>query len=207
MKKLIAILILCFITGIATVNAAYQRKQKQPNFFIPAKAISNTVDNIPTTEQVILQRNRRLGIIPKKIDKTPALSANTAKSTPARQPLSKIASTPKKTVQQPQNSAVENAEKAPEQKTTAAQTAVSKISNPEPLPLNTDEIKTETPQENAEKDFTPIDYSNIDKAYAQTFAEYQKDLADIKNKTPIENPRLLKIQEDFQNLEHSVKAD
>ena len=39
MKKLIAILILCFITGIATVNAAYQRKQKQPNFFIPTKAI------------------------------------------------------------------------------------------------------------------------------------------------------------------------
>ena len=44
MKKLIAIFILCFLTGVATVNAAYQRHQKQPNFFMPAGAVKSTVN-------------------------------------------------------------------------------------------------------------------------------------------------------------------
>ena len=86
----------------------------------------------------------------------------------------------------------------------ATQTAVSKTDlTSKPLPQHTDEIKPEVPQENIEpgKDFTPIDYSDIDKAYEQTFIDYQNDLAAIKNKTPIDNPRLIKMQEDFQNIE------
>lgn len=219
MKKLIAILILCFITGIATVNAAYQRKQKQPNFFIPTKAISNTVDNIPTTEQVIMQQNRRLKLMQQKANKKRNLTANNAKSKSTKQHTHKFVEITKQNEQktqelpahsQPQEANLKATAKTPEQKPTATQTAVSKTYlTSKPLPLHTDEIKPEVPQENIEpkKDFTPIDYSDIDKAYEQTFIDYQNDLAAIKNKTPIDNPRLIKMQEDFQNIEHSLKAD
>ena len=219
MKKLIAILILCFITGIATVNAAYQRKQKQPNFFIPTKAISNTVDNIPTTEQVIMQQNRRLKLMQQKAGKNQNLTANNAKSKSTKQHTHKFVEITKQNEQkaqelpahpQPQEANLKTTAKVPEQKPTATQTAVSKTDlTSKPLPQHTDEIKPEVPQENIEpgKDFTPIDYSDIDKAYEQTFIDYQNDLAAIKNKTPIDNPRLIKMQEDFQNIEHSLKAD
>ena len=219
MKKLIAILILCFITGIATVNAAYQRKQKQPNFFIPTKAISNTVDNIPTTEQVIMQQNRRLKFMQQKAGKNQNLTANNAKSKSTKQHTHKFVEITKQNEQktqelpahpQPQEANLKATAKAPEQKPTAPQTTVDQTDlNSKPLPLHTDEIKPEVPQENIEpeKDFTPIDYSDIDKAYEQTFIDYQNDLAAIKNKTPIDNPRLIKMQEDFQNIEHSLKAD
>lgn len=219
MKKLIAILILCFITGIATVNAAYQRKQKQPNFFIPSKAISNTVDNIPTTEQVIMQQNRRLKLMQQKAGKNQNLTANNAKSKSTKQHTHKFVEitkqnepkTPKLPTQPKlQKANLKTTAKAPEQKPTATQTAVSKTDlTSKPLPQHTDEIKPEVPQENTEpeQDFTTIDYSDIDKAYEQTFIDYQNDLAAIKNKTPIDNPRLIKMQEDFQNIEHSLKAD
>lgn len=219
MKKLIAILILCFITGIATVNAAYQRKQKQPNFFIPSKAISNTVDNIPTTEQVIMQQNRRLKLMQQKAGKKQNLTANNAKSKSTKQHTHKFVEITKQNEQkaqelpaqpQPQEANLKATEKAPEQKPTAPQTAVNQTDlNSKPLPLHTDEIKPEVPQENTEPetDFTPIDYTDIDKAYEQTFIDYQNDLAAIKDKTPIDNPRLLKVQEDFQNIEHSLNAD
>lgn len=219
MKKLIAILILCFITGIATVNAAYQRKQKQPNFFIPSKAISNTVDNIPTTEQVIMQQNRRLKLMQQKAGKNQNLTANNAKSKSTKQHTHKFVEITKQNEQktqklptQPklQEANLKSTAKAPEQKLITDQTAVNQTDlNSKPLPLHTDETKPEVPQENIEpeKDFTPIDYSDIDKAYEQTFIDYQNDLAAIKNKTPIDNPRLIKMQEDFQNIEHSLKAD
>ena len=219
MKKLIAILILCFITGIATVNAAYQRKQKQPNFFIPTKAISNTVDNIPTTEQVIMQQNRRLKLMQQKANKKRNLTASTAKSQSPKPHIHKFVEITKQNEQkaqelpahpQPQEANLKTTAKLPEQKPTATQTAVSKTDlTSKPLPQHTDEIKPEVPQENIEpgKDFTPIDYSDIDKAYEQTFIDYQNDSAAIKNKTPIDNPRLIKMQEDFQNIEHSLKAD
>lgn len=219
MKKLIAILILCFITGIATVNAAYQRKQKQPNFFIPSKAISNTVDNIPTTEQVIMQQNRRLKLMQQKAGKNQNLTANNAKSKSTKQHTHKFVEITKQNEQktqelpahsQPQEANLKATAKTPEQKPTATQTAVSKTDlTSKPLPQHTDEIKPEIPQENTEpeQDFTTIDYIDIDKAYEQTFIDYQNDLAAIKNKTPIDNPRLIKMQEDFQNIEHSLKAD
>lgn len=219
MKKLIAILILCFITGIATVNAAYHRKQKQPNFFIPAKAISNTVDNIPTTEQVIMQQNRRLKLMQQKAGKNQNLTANNAKSKSTKQHTHKFVEITKPNEQkaqelpappQPQKANLKATAKTPEQKPTAPQTTVDQTDlNSKPLPLHTDEIKPEVPQENTkpETDFTPIDYTDIDKAYEQTFIDYQNDLAAIKNKTPIDNPRLLKVQEDFQNIEHSLNAD
>ena len=219
MKKLIAILILCFITGIATVNAAYQRKQKQPNFFIPAKAISNTVDNIPTTEQVIMQQNRRLKLMQQKAGKNQNLTANNAKSKSTKQHTHKFVEITKQNEQkaqelpappQPQEANLKATAKTPEQKPTTPQTTVDQTDlNSKPLPLHTDEIKPEVPQENTkpETDFTPIDYTDIDKAYEQTFIDYQNDLAAIKNKTPIDNPRLLKVQEDFQNIEHSLNAD
>lgn len=219
MKKLIAILILCFITGIATVNAAYQRKQKQPNFFIPSKAISNTVDNIPTTEQVIMQQNRRLKLMQQKAGKNQNLTANNAKSKSTKQHTHKFVEITKQNEQktqklptQPklQEANLKSTAKAPEQKLITDQTAVNQTDlNSKPLPLHTDETKPEIPQENTEpeQDFTTIDYSDIDKAYEQTFIDYQNDLAAIKNKTPIDNPRLIKMQEDFQNIEHSLKAD
>lgn len=219
MKKLIAILILCFITGIATVNAAYQRKQKQPNFFIPTKAISNTVDNIPTTEQVIMQQNRRLKLMQQKAGKNQNLTANNAKSKSTKQHTHKFVEITKQNEQktqklptQPklQEANLKSTAKAPEQKLITDQTAVNQTDlNSKPLPLHTDETKPEIPQENTEpeQDFTTIDYSDIDKAYEQTFIDYQNDLAAIKNKTPIDNPRLIKMQEDFQNIEHSLKAD
>lgn len=219
MKKLIAILILCFITGIATVNAAYQRKQKQPNFFIPAKAISNTVDNIPTTEQVIMQQNRRLKLMQQKAGKNQNLTANNAKSKSTKQHTHKFVEITKQNEQkaqelptppQPQEANLKATAKISEQKPTAPKTTVDQTDlNSKPLPLHTDEIKPEVPQENTkpETDFTPIDYTDIDKAYEQTFIDYQNDLAAIKNKTPIDNPRLLKVQEDFQNIEHSLNAD
>ncbi len=56
MKKLIVILIICLLTGAATVNAAYRRKQKQPNFFIPQTALTNTL-NSNTTPQIQEQEN------------------------------------------------------------------------------------------------------------------------------------------------------
>lgn len=219
MKKLIAILILCFITGIATVNAAYQRKQKQPNFFIPAKAISNTVDNIPTTEQVIMQQNRRLKLMQQKAGKNQNLTANNAKSKSTKQHTHKFVEITKPNEQkaqelpappQPQEANLKATAKTPEQKPTAPHITVDQTDlNSKPLPLHTDEIKPEVPQENTkpETDFTPIDYTDIDKAYEQTFIDYQNDLAAIKNKTPIDNLRLLKVQEDFQNIEHSLNAD
>ena len=57
MKKLITIFILCFLTGIATVHAAYQRHQKQPNFFMPAGAMRDTVNKpIALPRQTIRQK-------------------------------------------------------------------------------------------------------------------------------------------------------
>lgn len=219
MKKLIAILILCFITGIATVNAAYQRKQKQPNFFIPSNAISNTVDNIPTTEQVIMQKKRRLKLMQQKAGIKRNSTASMAKSKSPKPHIHEFVETteqeePKtqKLPTQPklQEANLKSTAKAPEQKLITDQTAVNQTDlNSKPQPLHTDEIKPEIPQENTEpeQDFTTIDYSDIDKAYEQTFIDYQNDLAAIKNKTPIDNPRLLKVQKDFQNIEHSLKAD
>lgn len=74
MKKLIAILIICLLTGAATVNAAYKHKQKRPNFFMPQTALADTSDS-NTTKQIQQQEKNLLSA---KTKENPAPSVPSA---------------------------------------------------------------------------------------------------------------------------------
>ncbi len=71
MKKLIVILIICLLTGAATVNAAYKHKQKRPTFFMPQTALTNTSAS-NTTKQIQQQEENLLSTKTKENPATPA---------------------------------------------------------------------------------------------------------------------------------------
>ncbi len=84
MKKLIIIFIICFITGIATVHAAYQHKQKKPNFFMPENAYQNSAE-----ENIKKQKNLWKKIKQIKATTQRKKTVSDVKSETPRQPSNK----------------------------------------------------------------------------------------------------------------------
>ncbi len=221
MKKLITIFILCFLTGIATVHAAYQRHQKQPNFFMPAGAMQNTVNKpIVPPQQTIRQKPVQ--------NKAQQISKNNLKT----QTPKKEDTTPIKTAKPEKEAAAPQIQTAAE-KPTKAEEKIKSAENPAPNPLKTAE-KTEnlpvTPllpeKENLvqisnnqpETEQTPpVIAQNIpvinekpstnapkQDAYSQSFKEYDEDLQTIAAGKTGFNQRLQEMLADFKNQEHKI---
>lgn len=187
MKKLIAIFILCFLTGVATVNAAYQRHQKQPNFFMPAGAIKNTV-NQPNFKPRKIKNKQQPNILqssqPATSEKNTSLSVKTEKLQ-AQEPVKTQEQTvvKKETAQLPaENTTVQTSDS--EKKVSA------KDSKPLPI-VQTTPLTSET---------EPND------EYAQSFREYAEDLQKIAQSEPVYNNRLNKNISDFENKEHLISV-
>ena len=189
MKKLIVIFIFCFITGIATVHAAYQRKQKKPNFFMPSNAIQNSTEKNIQKQKNLWHKTKPEKLAPQLIKPTNNVKPEISEQTPDEDNSTKIktnkAPMPEKQATAPQQpletnelNQSKNATLSPN--TTKAQPQAKKISNTD----------NSLPQ-------------NIDDAFAQSFSEYQKDLQDIANGQQIDNPRLLKMINEFQDEERS----
>lgn len=195
MKKLVAILILCFLTGIATVHAAYQRHQKQPGFFMPTGAMQNTIDkpNFKPRQQpkrTIARQTTPMTSAKKTADHK---SQSTKNQSTAVQ-TTKTLLTPKK-----------------EKSTIPLQTAAPKPAiekTAEPIkPAKPDsavaQIQKEaaTPLQTAEDD---ISYNDEDSLYVQSFREYAHDLSLITKGENVQNPRLQKNLSDFQDIQHQI---
>ena len=167
MKKLIVIFIFCFITGIATVHAAYQRKQKKPNFFMPSNALQNSTEKNIQKQKNLWQKTKPAKLAPQLTKSTNNVKPEISEQTPDEDNSTKIktneAPMPEKQTTAPQqpletNELNHSKNATLSQNTTKAQPQAKKISNTDnPLP------------------------QNIDDAFAQSFSEYQKDLQDIAN--------------------------
>lgn len=189
MKKLIVIFIFCFITGIATVHAAYQRKQKKPNFFMPSNALQNSTEKNIQKQKNLWQKTKPAKLAPQLTKSTNNVKPEISEQTPDEDNSTKIktnkAPMPEKQTTAPQqpletNELNHSKNATLSQNTTKAQPQAKKISNTDnPLP------------------------QNIDDAFAQSFSEYQKDLQDIANGQQINNHRLLKMINKFQDKEIS----
>ena len=200
MKKLITIFILCFLTGIATVHAAYQRHQKQPNFFMPAGAMRDTVNKpIALPRQTIRQKPAQ--------NKAPQISKNNLKTQTPKKPIKQAES--KKNAAPQIQTAVENPAKAenvnsaenipitpllPEKSSTKIKKNQFETMHTPPMiaqntPIINEKTKTNTPEQNA---------------YTQSFEEYDADLQAIADGKTGFNPRLQKMLADFKNQEHKI---
>lgn len=187
MKKLIVIFIFCFITGIATVHAAYQRKQKKPNFFMPSNALQNSTEKNIQKQKNLWQKTKPAKLAPQLVKSTNNVKPEISEQTPDEDNSTKTnkAPMPEKQTTAPQqpletNELNHSKNATLSQNTTKAQPQAKKISNTDnPLP------------------------QNIDDAFAQSFSEYQKDLQDIANGQQINNHRLLKMINKFQDKEIS----
>ncbi len=185
MKKLIAIFILCFLTGVATVNAAYQRHQKQPNFFMPAGAVKSTVNKPNFT--VRQPQSQQLNNAKKAVQPT----AENKKTVPADEPEKMQ----EKISEQPQTQAEAKTAAAPKTDKTAAAPA-AQVKQPEP---------SETASALPQTIIQPLVSANgQDDEYGQSFKEYAEDLELIAQNEPVYNNRLNKNISDFKNKEHTV---
>lgn len=214
MKKLITIFILCFLTGIATVHAAYQRHQKQPNFFMPAGAMRDTVNKpIALPRQTIRQKPAQ--------NKAPQISKNNLKTQTPKKPI-KQAESKKNAAPQVQTAAenpaksenVNSAENIAPNPLKATETTENLPITPllqeksstkikknqfetmqtppiiaQNTPIINEKTKTNTPEQNA---------------YTQSFEEYDADLQAIADGKTGFNPRLQKMLADFKNQEHKI---
>lgn len=185
MKKLIAIFILCFLTGVATVNAAYQRHQKQPNFFMPAGAVKSTVNKPNFT--VRQPQNQQLNNAKKAVQPT----AENKKTVSADEPEKKQA----KISEQPQTQNEAKTAATPK----ADKTAVLPVSQPrQPVPSETAQALPQTAMQPL------VSESGQNDEYAQSFKDYAADLQLIAQNEPVYNNRLNKNISDFKNKEHTV---
>ena len=193
MKKLFAILILCFLTGIATVHAAYQRHQKQPNFFMPTGALQNTVDK-PNFKPVYRQQAKNTAA-----KQTAATSANqTANTKNQSAPLTPLTTAKEKNIEQtpiaaPKPSKKKTIEPA---KSVLPDSAVAQIQKETASPIPVDQT--------ADDDYSEASSNDMDSLYTQSFREYAQDLSQISKGENVQNPRLQKNLSAFQDKAHQI---
>ncbi|MCI5634368.1 MAG: hypothetical protein MR350_02805 [Alphaproteobacteria bacterium] len=193
MKKLFAILILCFLTGIATVHAAYQRHQKQPNFFMPTGALQNTVDK-PNFKPVYRQQAKNTAA-----KQTAATSANqTANTKNQSAPLTPLTTAKEKNIEQtpiaaPKPSKKKTIEPA---KSVLPDSAVAQIQKETASPIPVDQT--------ADDDYSEASSNDMDSLYTQSFREYAQDLSQISKGENVQNPRLQKNLSAFQDKTHQI---
>ena len=189
MKKLIVIFIFCFITGIATVHAAYQRKQKKPNFFMPSNAIQNSTEKNIQKQKNLWHKTKPAKLAPQLIKSTNNVKPEISEQTPDEDNSTKI-----KTNKAPM----------PEKQTTAPQPAqeINELNQSKNTTLSPNTTKAQPQAKKISNTDNPLP-QNIDDAFAQSFSEYQKDLQDIANGQHIDTPRLLKMINEFQDEERS----
>ena len=193
MKKLFTILILCFLTGIATVHAAYQRHQKQPNFFMPTGALQNTVDK-PNFKPVYRQQAKNTAA-----KQTAATSANqTANTKNQSAPLTPLTTAKEKNIEQtpiaaPKPSKKKTIEPA---KSVLPDSAVAQIQKETASPIPVDQT--------ADDDYSKASSNDMDSLYTQSFREYAQDLSQISKGENVQNPRLQKNLSAFQDKTHQI---
>ncbi len=193
MKKLFAILILCFLTGIATVHAAYQRHQKQPNFFMPTGALQNTVDK-PNFKPVYRQQAKNTAA--KQTAATPANQTANTKNQSA--PLTPLTTAKEKNIEQtpiaaPKPSKKKTIEPA---KSVLPDSAVAQIQKETTTPIPVDQT--------ADDDYSEASSNDMDSLYTQSFREYAQDLSQISKGENVQNPRLQKNLSAFQDKTHQI---
>ena len=193
MKKLFTILILCFLTGIATVHAAYQRHQKQPNFFMPTGALQNTVDK-PNFKPVYRQQAKNTAA-----KQTAATSANqTANTKNQSAPLTPLTTAKEKNIEQtpiaaPKPSKKKTIEPA---KSVLPDSTVAQIQKETASPIPVDQT--------ADDDYSEASSNDMDSLYTQSFREYAQDLSQISKGENVQNPRLQKNLSAFQDKTHQI---
>lgn len=193
MKKLFAILILCFLTGIATVHAAYQRHQKQPNFFMPTGALQNTVDK-PNFKPVYRQQAKNTAA--KQTAATPANQTANTKNQSA--PLTPLTTAKEKNIEQtpiaaPKPSKKKTIEPA---KSVLPDSTVAQIQKETASPIPVDQT--------ADDDYSEASSNDMDSLYTQSFREYAQDLSQISKGENVQNPRLQKNLSAFQDKTHQI---
>ena len=193
MKKLFAILILCFLTGIATVHAAYQRHQKQPNFFMPTGALHNTVDK-PNFKPVYRQQAKNTAA--KQTAATPANQTANTKNQSA--PLTPLTTAKEKNIEQtpiaaPKPSKKKTIEPA---KSVLPDSTVAQIQKETASPIPVDQT--------ADDDYSEASSNDMDALYTQIFHEYAQELSQISKGENVQNPRLQKNLSAFQDKTHQI---
>ncbi len=195
MKKLFAILVLCFLTGIATVHAAYQRHQKQPNFFMPTGALQNTVDK-PNFKPVYRQQAKNTAA--KQTAATPTKQTSAANQTKQLSPLTPLTAAKEKNIEQTPIATPKPSMEKP-------------IESAKPISLNS--MVAQTPKETAtpiqvdqtaDDDYSETSSSGMDSLYTQSFREYAQDLSQISKGENVQNLRLQKNLSAFQNKTHQI---
>ncbi len=195
MKKLFAILVLCFLTGIATVHAAYQRHQKQPNFFMPTGALQNTVDK-PNFKPVYRQQVKNTAA--KQTAATPTKQTSAANQTKQLSPLTPLTAAKEKNIEQTPIATPKPSMEKP-------------IESAKPISLNS--MVAQTPKETAtpiqvdqtaDDDYSETSSSGMDSLYTQSFREYAQDLSQISKGENVQNLRLQKNLSAFQNKTHQI---
>ena len=196
MKKLVAILILCFLTGIATVHAAYQRHQKQPGFFMPTGAMQNTIDkpNFKPRQQPKRTIARQTTPTTSAKKQTADHKSQSTKNQSTAVQTTKTLLTPKK---EKSTIPLQTAAPKPAIEKTAEQI---KPANPDSAVAQIQK-EAATPLQTAEDD---ISYNDEDSLYVQSFREYAHDLSLIIKGENVQNPRLQKNLSDFQDIQHQI---
>lgn len=205
MKKLVAILILCFLTGIATVHAAYQRHQKQPGFFMPTGAMQNTIDkpNFKPRQQPKRTTARQTTTTTSAKKQTADHKSQSTKNQSTAVQTTKTLLTPKKeksTIPLQTAAPKPAIEKTAEPiKPAKPDSAVAQIQKEAATPL-------QTAEDDSSADFSEdaISYNDEDSLYVQSFREYAHDLSLIIKGENVQNPRLQKNLSDFQNIQHQI---
>ena len=205
MKKLVAILILCFLTGIATVHAAYQRHQKQPGFFMPTGAMQNTIDkpNFKPRQQPKRTIARQTTPTTSAKKQTADHKSQSTKNQSTAVQTTKTLLTPKKeksTIPLQTATPKPAIEKTAEQiKPAKPDSAVAQIQKEAATPL-------QTAEDDSSADFSEddISYNDEDSLYVQSFREYAHDLSLIIKGENVQNPRLQKNLSDFQDIQHQI---
>lgn len=205
MKKLVAILILCFLTGIATVHAAYQRHQKQPGFFMPTGAMQNTIDkpNFKPRQQPKRTTARQTTPTTSAKKQTAGHKSQSTKNQSTAVQTTKTLLTPKKeksTIPLQTAAPKPAIEKTAEPiKPAKPDSAVAQIQKEAATPL-------QTAEDDSSADFSEddISYNDEDSLYVQSFREYAHDLSLIIKGENVQNPRLQKNLSDFQDIQHQI---
>ena len=204
MKKLVAILILCFLTGIATVHAAYQRHQKQPGFFMPTGAMQNTIDKPNFKPRQQPKRTTARQTTPTtSAKKTADHKSQSTKNQSTAVQTTKTLLTPKKeksTIPLQTAAPKPAIEKTAEPiKPAKPDSAVAQIQKEAATPL-------QTAEDDSSADFSEndISYNDEDSLYVQSFREYAHDLSLITKGENVQNPRLQKNLSDFQDIQHQI---
>lgn len=154
---------------------------------MPSNALQNSTEKNIQKQKNLWQKTKPAKLAPQLVKSTNNVKPEISEQTPDEDNSTKTnkAPMPEKQTTAPQqpletNELNHSKNATLSQNTTKAQPQAKKISNTDnPLP------------------------QNIDDAFAQSFSEYQKDLQDIANGQQINNHRLLKMINKFQDKEIS----